>query len=121
MNFLIGQIIRERLEAKDITFRKFADHMGMTERNLQNFFKRKDISVLQLQRASEYLKEDLTTYFRPKNMEALQLNEPEVLYKKAKTVKVSLEVEGELDSMKHFHEFLKEVNTAGSRLGFKVG
>ncbi|MBS7565129.1 helix-turn-helix transcriptional regulator [Mucilaginibacter sp. Bleaf8] len=119
MNFQIGQIIREKLEQKDITFRKFADHMGMSERNLQNFFKRKDISALQLQRASEYLKEDLTTYYKPKNLMSIAQDVNETLTD-SKLIKVNIEIAGELEAMKNFHELLKEFKTSAKKLGFQL-
>jgi len=119
MSFQIGPIIREKLEQKDITFRKFADHMGMSERNLQNFFKRKDISALQLQRASEYLKEDLTTYYRPKNLNEL-IAEPAGIYGKQKLIKVNIEVAGEMEAMKHFHELLKDFSVSAAKHGFQI-
>lgn len=59
----IGTLIKNRLIERKIVFKRFGEYMGMSERSLQYFFKRDDISLKQVLRASEYLNEDLTQYY----------------------------------------------------------
>lgn len=92
--------------------------MGMSDRNIQHFLSRDDIPTSQLQRASEFLKEDLTIYFRPKNLENI-LAEPATTYRNEQNqINISLGVIGVMASMKNFPQMIEEFDTIATKHGF---
>lgn len=63
MEFVIGEKIKQKVEEKGITFKAFAGVIGMTPRNLDRFFERKDITINQLVKASEFLDFDFVNLY----------------------------------------------------------
>lgn len=63
MNYIIGDSIRKKIQEKGITFVAFAEKFGVTDRNLQHVFKKNDLSLQQITRASEILEYDFVSEY----------------------------------------------------------
>jgi predicted transcriptional regulator len=62
MDYLLGEEMRKIIQSRGMTFKTFADRLGMTDRNLQNVFKWNDFSTEQLKRASKILEHKFIDY-----------------------------------------------------------
>ena len=103
--------------------------MGLSDRNLQHFFKRKDLPLSQILRAGEFLGENLlTTYVSISPISAdgtwssqQELKEPQITYeKKERLLRVSLDITGTMESMEQLPSLLKEVDEAATKRGLRI-
>lgn len=124
MNYKIGDAIRKKIEEKGMTFVSFADKFGISDRNLQYVFKRDDISMQQITRASQILDYDFVNEY----LEALKsagkghwiAKEPEVDYGlKPAGISTSLTIVGNADNYyKNFPDLLKTLIEETKKHGF---
>jgi transcriptional regulator with XRE-family HTH domain len=63
MDYLLGEEMRKIILLKGMTFKTFADRLGISDRNLQNFIKRNDFLTEQLKRASKILEHKFIDYY----------------------------------------------------------
>lgn len=128
MEFTIGQRIKEILTEKGVTQTSFADKIGMSRRNLERFFERKDISIKQLIDASkildhdfvsEYLKESGTRYGSDSSLnEKVQY----VDINQAKNdITVQLTIKGNVTLIsKYFPEMLSKIKREADTYGLTI-
>lgn len=124
MDYVIGEKIRSVILQKGITFRSFADRFGMTDRNLQNFFKRNDISIDQLKRASEILEYNFINDYLANTKGGEKLlnidSGNDAKPKDFTTMIFSLTICGLPSHFEKFPELLSVTKKTAERLGFKL-
>ena len=123
---MIGDSIRKKIEEKGMTFVAFSDKFGITDRNLQYVFKRNDLSMQQITRASEILNYDFVREYLDALMKEGKGNwitqEPQVKYGKlGPGISTSLTIVAHADNYyKNFPDFLRIVLSEAAKLGFKI-
>ncbi len=114
----VGILIKNKLLERKIVLRRFGEHMGLSERNLQFFFKKNDITLKQILRASEFLNEDLTQYYIPLKwkgkMNVEQMGDG-VQYK------IMVEIAGDGEALENLPELLKHFRAEAKKYGLLVG
>ncbi|KAA8483730.1 hypothetical protein BDE36_1808 [Arcticibacter tournemirensis] len=126
MDYVIGDAIRRKIEEKGMTFVAFADKFGITDRNLQYFFKRNDISLQQITRASEILDYDFVKEYLAALKEDGKgrwiAEEPAPEYaSKQKGITTSFTIVGNQDDYyKNFPDLLRTLISEASKLGFSI-
>lgn len=126
MNYVIGEAIRKKIQEKGMTFVSFADRFGITDRNLQHFFKKSDISLQQITRASQILDHDFVTeYFNELKKEGkvqLFVEESQAEYQKAvEGITTSLTLIGQpSDYYNNFSDLLKLIMMEAKKRGFSL-
>lgn len=126
MNYAIGDAIRKKIEEKGMTFVAFAEKFGITDRNLQYFFKRDDISLQQITRASQVLEYDFVKEY----LDALKkegkggwiFEEDKPEYGKIQSgISTSITIVSNPDNYyKNFPDLLKAFIAEASKLGFSI-
>lgn len=128
MEFTIGQRIKEILTEKGVTQTSFADKIGMSRRNLERFFERKDISIKQLIDASkildhdfvsEYLKESGTLYGSDSSLnEKVQYVD---INQSKNDITVQLTIKGNVTLIsKYFPEMLSKIKREADTYGLTI-
>lgn len=126
MDYAIGDAIRSKIEEKGMTFVAFADRFGITSRNLQYFFKRNDITLQQITRASEileydFVKEYLNALKKEGKGEWIVEEEPENYQLQQKGITTSISLVANPDNYyKNFPDLLRTLIGEASRLGFTI-
>ncbi|WP_285055190.1 hypothetical protein [Pedobacter ginsengisoli] len=127
MDYVIGDAIRKKVEEKGMTFVSFADKFGITDRNLQYVFKKSDLSIQQVVRASEILEYDfLTEYlmhkkskFRFQNFIPQQNDRDS--RGKSERITMTFNISGAIETYSEkFPELLKNVSMEAKKLGFEI-
>jgi len=129
MEFTIGQRIKEILIEKGVTQTYFADRIGMSRRNLERFFKNKDISIRQLVDASEildydfvseYLQNNGTTYgnsFAQETGTIYEVNRPQ----NKNEITVQLTIKGDVTLVsKYFPEIVSKLKRETDTYGLTI-
>ncbi len=126
MDYEIGSAIRKKIEEKGMTFVAFSEKFGISDRNLQHFFKKSDISLQQITRASEILDYDFVSEY----LKALKkigkgkwvAEEPPIDYTRNQVgISASLTIVATPDNYyKNFTELLKSMIIEANRLGFSI-
>ena len=126
MDYVIGDAIRKKIEEKGMTFVAFSDKFGITDRNLQYLFKKSDLTLQQVVRASEILEYDfLTDYLKNKKPRYKTNNispivEEDREHYKQNRITTSLQVAGDINTYaNNFPDFLKSISTEAEKFGFK--
>jgi hypothetical protein len=127
MDYVIGDAIRKKIEEKGMTFVAFSDKFGVTDRNLQYLFKKSDLTLQQVVRASEILEYDfMTEYLRNKKpkYKSHQSNpvvEEERTTYKSEKITMSLQVAGDISNYStNFPDFIKSISREAEKFGFQV-
>lgn len=126
MNYVIGEAIRKKIQEKGMTFVSFADRFGITDRNLQHFFKKSDISLQQITRASQILDYDFVKeYFlelKKDGKQLLTLEEPAQEYQtKEEHISTCLTIVGSpVNFYSNFSELLKLIISEAKKKGFTL-
>nr|WP_199082920.1 hypothetical protein [Pedobacter sp. ASV19] len=127
MDYIIGDAIRKKIEEKGMTFVSFADKFGITDRNLQYLFKKSDLTLQQVVRASEILSFDFVTeYLKNKkskfDFQNIEHSErPPKTKVKSENVTMSINLSAEITTYaKNFPEFLKNLSMEASKFGFTL-
>ncbi|MDF2851662.1 MAG: hypothetical protein K0S31_2347 [Sphingobacterium multivorum] len=129
MEFTIGQRIKEILTEKGVTQTSFADKIGMSRRNLERFFKNKDISIRQLVDASEILDYDFVSEYLQNNGTNYGQNlmqEPVVMYERSlpqnkNEITVQLTIKGDVTLVsKYFPEILSKLKRETDNYGLTI-
>lgn len=128
MDFVIGEKIRQKVEERGVTQKAFANAIGMTSRNLERFFERKDISINQLVKASEFLNFDFVSLFL-KNHSAgrklpIMVNEPSIdsNHKQIDIISIQLNIKGDVNNIsKNLPELIKKVKKEAENVGLLLG
>ena len=131
MSFSIGEEIKKKVKERGITNVAFAEKMGIEERNLYHFFKKKDISLEQLLEASHILDHDFIKLYI-KNLEkkdkkySQYVSELTPVYPSPNApdnqISFSVKIFGEFEKIQHaFPDFIavmqREAETRGLHLG----
>lgn len=126
MNYAFGEAIRKKIEEKGMTFVAFADRFGVTDRNLQYLFKKKDLSIQQIVRASQILEYDFMSDYLRSLQDDGKLNfkaeEPVQEYaKESKGFTMSFSLSGPQENYyKYFPDLLKIIVTEAKKKGFSI-
>lgn len=128
MDFVIGEKIRQKVEERGVTQKAFANAIGMTSRNLERFFERKDISINQLVKASEFLNFDFVTLFLKNHSSGKKLpiivNETSVQsnHNQLDLISIQLNIKGDVNNIsKNLPELIKKVKKEAENFGFFLG
>lgn len=127
MDYVIGDAIRKKIEEKGMTFVAFSDKFGVTDRNLQYLFKKSDLTLQQVVRASEILEYDfMTEYLKNKKPKYKSssispvLEEERMTYKSEK-ITMSLQLAGDITNYTtNFPDFIKSISREAEKFGFQV-
>ena len=126
MIYVIGEAIRNKILEKGMTFVAFADKFGLSDRNLQYVFKKEDLPISQILRASELLEYDfLTDYVKAKKPKylgknILSENDEKSSVGKQKKISINLTISGGINSYDNFPKFLKIIKEEANGLGFEI-
>ena len=122
MDYHLGEEIRKVILQHGMTFKTFADRFGMTDRNLQNFFKRNDFSIDQLKRASEILEHNFINEYlsHVKGGDKLLNISTESKPKDYINLSFTVTISGLQSQFEKFPELLKSTRLKAESLGFKV-
>ena len=129
MNYVIGDAIRKKIEEKGITFVSFAEKFGLTDRNLQYVFKKADLPISQIIRASEILDydflNDYTAHRKPKYKPAHNVSnsveDGQGEYNSNnKKISINLTLTAEVNSYDEFPSLLKKIREDAFEFGFQI-
>jgi len=132
MNYVIGDAIRKKIVEKGMTFVSFADKFGVSDRNLQHVFKKNDLPITQIVRASEILEYDfLYDYVKSRNPK-YKVHDSDIREDKGSvsnynvipddftTMTFSLKIAGTETHFDKFPELLHKTRKIAEELGFKL-
>ncbi|WP_429384939.1 hypothetical protein [Mucilaginibacter sp. UYCu711] len=114
----VGTLIKNKLLERKIVLKRFGEHMGLSERNLQYFWKRDDITLRQIIRASEFLDEDLTQHYIPAKWKG-KLTVDEI--DDSIQFKILVEISGDSEALKMLPALLKQFREEAKQYGLIIG
>lgn len=127
MNYNLGEEIRKKIVEKGTTFKAFADKFGISDRNLQYVFKKADLPISQIIRASEILDYDFLAdylanrkpkYNKVENIDS-EMNEPKPTYTtKSNKISINLTIAGDTLAIEKFPMMLKKLREDVKEFGF---
>lgn len=125
MEYVIGYAIRKKIEEKGITFVAFADKFGLTDRNLQYMFKKSDLPISQIIRASEILDYDFLSEYtnnrKPKYKRAPFFGQTDIEQRvDSKKISINLTLTAEEKSFLEFAPLLKKIREEAASFGFQI-
>lgn len=134
MEFMIGNEIKKIVKERGLTNVAFADKMDMEERNLYHFFKKKQLGLDQLLKASEVLDYDFvslyiknsrySSYLTKLNSENILMENTEEYLKSAPDPKISFTVNilGRFDKItQELPEIMKILKSETEARGLQLG
>jgi transcriptional regulator with XRE-family HTH domain len=136
MDFIIGAEIKSVLKESRMKNAEFAEAMNMEERNLYHFFKKTELTLDQLLKASQVLDYDFVSLYLnnkrglPKYRNYSLKEDQEIApgahessqdYEKKRQISFSVNILGEIDRLqKEFPAFLEEIQRAAEARGLRL-